>query len=303
MRPLRSPWFLAALPVLPAVLLLACGGDDDGGTQPPTTGTVSGTVTSTAGGGVAGVALSLQRTGSTTRNAQTGADGGYSFTSVETGSWTLTVAEPAGFTLNGSASVAVTVTGGQTTTRDFSLTPDPTTGSIAVSVEADGSARAGVTVRLFTSGGATPIETGTTGNAGVATFGDLAPGGYDVEIEVPTGLVLADGEDDRKPVTVTAGQTAQVSFDLESEQSSIVEVLLNAASFSPADVTIDVGQTIRWRNATPTAHTITPDGHSEWNEQNITQQDQTFQHTFNDAGDFPYECTIHNGMTGIIRVE
>jgi plastocyanin len=30
---------------------------------------------------------------------------------------------------------------------------------------------------------------------------------------------------------------------------------------------------------------------------------ESFSHTFPVAGNFPYECTVHPGMTGVVRVE
>ena len=179
--------------------------------------------------------------------------------------------------------------------------PDPS--QIRVTVQTDGAADAGVTARLFASGGTSALAQAVTNSNGQATFTGLDAGSYDVGIEVPADLELSAGESARKSVTVAAGATANVTFQLESlEAGNVTVVTLNAASFSPSTVTIEVGEAVRWVNGQAIAHTITPDGHTEWADQSVSASGETFQHTFNTAGSFPYLCTIHAGMTGTVNV-
>jgi plastocyanin len=177
-------------------------------------------------------------------------------------------------------------------------TPD-TTGDIRVSVTADGSGVAGVTVNI--SG--TASGTQTTGSDGSTTFGDLEPGDYDVAITVPDGHVLDTGESDTQSVTVVAGETADADFGLVEEgEEGVQEINLLASSFSPSTVDVPVGTVVRWVNTQAITHTITPDGHTEWGEQSITQDGQEFEHTFDTAGTYEYLCTVHAGMTGTVTV-
>ena len=182
---------------------------------------------------------------------------------------------------------------------------DPT--QIRVTVRADGAAEAGITVRLFAPGGTTALEQGTTNASGQITFTDLNPDLYDdayeVEVVVPEGLEVEDGAAARRGVTVTAGQTTSIAFNLITPIPDNVRVVtLQASSFSPSAVTIDVGMKIRWVNGAAVTHTITPDGHSQWSSQTVTADGQTFEHTFNNTGVFPYLCQFHAGMTGTITV-
>lgn len=87
-------------------------------------------------------------------------------------------------------------------------------------------------------------------------------------------------------------------------QSGLVEIDLLAQSFSPAQVEIEPGTTVRWTNTSATEHTITPTGHEEWNRVVMTTSGQTFEHTFDEVGEFPYHCEPHQavGMVGEIRV-
>jgi plastocyanin len=79
--------------------------------------------------------------------------------------------------------------------------------------------------------------------------------------------------------------------------------------FAPNDLTINVGDTVRWTwafsfhstTSTTVQNGCNPSG--IW-DSGIKNQGDTFEFTFDDVGNFPYKCTPHcsMGMTGIIRV-
>jgi plastocyanin len=180
------------------------------------------------------------------------------------------------------------------------------TAAIRAQVTQDGSGVSGVMVRLYAAGGTSAQSSQTTGTDGSATFSSLSSGTYDVEVEVPAGSELAEGAA-RRAVTAQAGSTATVTFALTSAvDGEIVEVLATGGlTFSPSDLTIERGTTVRWRNQAAMLHTITPDGHSEWLEGSVTAAGDIFTHTFNTAGTFPYFCAPHvaQGMTGVVTVQ
>lgn len=94
--------------------------------------------------------------------------------------------------------------------------------------------------------------------------------------------------------------------NLNSTSEELVEVLLTADNtFSPADISISPGTTVRWRNTTDNLHTITPDGHTEWASVALTQAGQIFEHTFEKPGYYPYYCQVDRdlGMTGSVTVK
>jgi plastocyanin len=196
--------------------------------------------------------------------------------------------------------------GGSDNGGNGGTTDPPTTGTIRATVTADGAARPGVTTRLFAGGGSTVTATQTTGTDGGTSFTNVPAGTHDVEIEVPDGHSLAEGEEARQSVDVTAGATADVDFELvDNNAGEVVEITLSGTSFSPADVTISPGTTVRWINGDGVDHTVTPDGHNEWSSASLGTQGAVFEHTFDNTGEFPYYCIPHQaqGMTGIIRVE
>ncbi len=184
--------------------------------------------------------------------------------------------------------------------------PEPEEAEIEVAVRVDGSGAAGVAVSLYAVGGGSALSTRQTTSSGTVLFGGLEPGTYEVEVEVPEGHELAEGETARQSVTAPAGGRARVEIDLREVDPGIVEIRLTSSlRFEPSSVTISPGTTVRWVNETDMLHTITPDDHSEWDRQELSSDGQLFTHEFTAAGEFPYFCEPHesSGMTGSITVE
>ena len=78
-------------------------------------------------------------------------------------------------------------------------------------------------------------------------------------------------------------------------------VAIGGFAFSPATITVAVGDTITWTNNDPQTHTATADDAS-WNSGNIAGGGGTKAVTFTTAGTFPYHCAIHSSMTGTVTV-
>jgi plastocyanin len=77
-------------------------------------------------------------------------------------------------------------------------------------------------------------------------------------------------------------------------------VTISDFAFSPRTLTINVGDTVRWRNSDPVAHTATATG-GAFDTGNIDQgESRTVRFTV--AGTYRYICTPHPTMTGTIRV-
>ena len=76
--------------------------------------------------------------------------------------------------------------------------------------------------------------------------------------------------------------------------------------YIPADVTINVGETVTWSNDDTAAHTVTsgmpadgPDGNFD---SSLFMAGDTFSHTFEEAGEFDYYCMVHPWMSGKVQV-
>lgn len=88
------------------------------------------------------------------------------------------------------------------------------------------------------------------------------------------------------------------------DDGDVTEVVLNNFAFSAPTVTIDRGESIRWRNSTATFHTVTPDGHQAFAARQTNAAGQTFETRFDTPGRYRYYCEPHRalGMTGEVVV-
>ena len=78
-------------------------------------------------------------------------------------------------------------------------------------------------------------------------------------------------------------------------------VAITDFEFTPAQITINQGDTVTWTNNGPTPHSATaPNGSFDTG---IFPAGQSRSHTFNDAGTFSYICTPHPQMHGTIVVQ
>jgi len=97
-------------------------------------------------------------------------------------------------------------------------------------------------------------------------------------------------------VVATGGTTG------EQTQQKSYNVVLQNFNFNPQTLTINVGDKVIWRNGDTAQHTVTSDTGSELDSP-LMQIGSTYEHTFNQKGEFDYHCTPHPSMKGKIIVE
>jgi len=104
----------------------------------------------------------------------------------------------------------------------------------------------------------------------------------------PQLLVDEDPEADKKPkpIAIAAASTGVTISDFQ---------------FSPASVTVNVGDTVTWTNNGPTPHSATST--SGVFDTGIMDAGQSGSHTFTEAGTFAYICTPHPNMHGTVVVQ
>lgn len=76
-----------------------------------------------------------------------------------------------------------------------------------------------------------------------------------------------------------------------------VVVVVEDNTFEPREVTVAVGDTVTWRFEGANAHNVVADDF-----ESERMRDGTFEQTFDEAGEFSYECTLHAGMKGTVIV-
>jgi plastocyanin len=91
-----------------------------------------------------------------------------------------------------------------------------------------------------------------------------------------------------------------------SRTTAAVSIPSNASTlgnraYAPAELNVAAGTTVSWTNTDSVAHTSTSDG-AGWDSVAIASGGR-FSFTFQNAGTFPYHCTIHPGMVGRVVVQ
>jgi hypothetical protein len=164
------------------------------------TGTITGTVKSTETGNppISGATITVSGS-SPAISTTSAADGSYTLSNVPAGAQTLNVSK-SGF---GSANVQVTVTAGQTTTQNISLSPSVGTVTGTVLNASNGQPLPGATVSV--SG--TSLTTTTAANGGY-TLSNVPTGSQTLNVSA-TGFISTSDT-----VTVNNGQTATKNFSL-----------------------------------------------------------------------------------------
>ena len=94
---------------------------------------------------------------------------------------------------------------------------------------------------------------------------------------------------------------ARVREELAKKTDNVVVVSMKDKKFDSAKVTIKVGQTVKWVNDDEHDHTVLADDGS-FKSENISAN-ESFSFTFSTAGKYPYTCTYHPRMKGVIIVE
>jgi plastocyanin len=79
-----------------------------------------------------------------------------------------------------------------------------------------------------------------------------------------------------------------------------VGVDISGFAFKPANVNINVGDSVVWTQKDTTSHTSTSDT-GLWDSK-LLSINKTWTNTFTSAGTFPYHCTPHTFMKGSVTV-
>jgi plastocyanin len=100
--------------------------------------------------------------------------------------------------------------------------------------------------------------------------------------------------------TMTGAGNATTSVSIVQGSST-----LTTDAYQPNPVQVSVGSTVTWTNNDAQPHTATsgenatPDGRFD---SSIMAPSATFDHTFTEAGEYPYFCLLHPNMVGTVSV-
>ena len=140
-----------------------------------------------------------------------------------------------------------------------------------------------------------PVDPGDTTGQGNSQDSDK-PGPSDKGGAQPASPAPASAE--AQPAAVPPAAAA--SSAPKARKSASANVTMGDLFFSPASVSIAVGDTVTWRNTGQAPHNATADDGSFATA--TLNNGQSASHTFTQAGTFSYTCTIHPQMKGTVRV-
>ncbi len=106
-----------------------------------------------------------------------------------------------------------------------------------------------------------------------------------------TGTVTA------APDTTVAGETTAPAGDGAGSDA----ITISDFSFGPATTSVPVGTTVTWTNGDPFDHSVVSSDKTTFRSDPLGNGN-TFEFTFDAAGDFAYICGIHPSMQGTITV-
>ncbi|HEV2328732.1 MAG TPA: cupredoxin family copper-binding protein [Verrucomicrobiae bacterium] len=81
--------------------------------------------------------------------------------------------------------------------------------------------------------------------------------------------------------------------------SIVVQVSMKNIQYDPATVEVKKGGAVEWKNEDLVPHTVTS---ASFNSGTIASG-QLWRHTFTNSGNFPYVCTFHPQMKGVVLVK
>ncbi|WP_087012589.1 cupredoxin domain-containing protein [Leucobacter sp. 7(1)] len=94
-----------------------------------------------------------------------------------------------------------------------------------------------------------------------------------------------------------AGKPELVPSDDEAQAAATVRAFDNA--YDPPEVEITANQAVRWDFSGPAEHDVVADDGSFVS---ALQTEGSYTHVFTEPGEYPYDCSVHPEMTGVVRV-
>jgi plastocyanin len=89
--------------------------------------------------------------------------------------------------------------------------------------------------------------------------------------------------------------------DTAGASAADTNVVIDGYAFKAPKVTIATGTAVVWKNNDDDPHTVTADDGS-FDSKGLGQGD-TFRHVFTKPGTYPYHCSAHPYMKGVVVVE
>ena len=112
------------------------------------------------------------------------------------------------------------------------------------------------------------------------------------------GLFLVAG---CAPAATPASPTANPGATPPGPAAGEVDVAIQGFAFSPKELKVAPGATVRWTNKDSAAHTATAKNPAF--DSGSLSQGQNYSYKFAQAGTYEYACTFHANMTATVIVQ
>lgn len=119
------------------------------------------------------------------------------------------------------------------------------------------------------------------------------------------GVLVPRMQSARQPVQPRARTQSpprwSTPLPVEGKEAGTASITLERFMFSPAKITVKRGAIVTWRNLDDAPHTVTGEG-GRGPQSDRLQKGATFSYVFLEEGMFPYFCTPHPFMRGVVEV-
>lgn len=105
-----------------------------------------------------------------------------------------------------------------------------------------------------------------------------------------------------RPAARAAEQPTPAMSPSSPAAPAAARVTIQMSKYSPDRIEIKAGQTVEWINNDVAPHTVTAQDNNAFDSGTI-EPDASWSHTFSEPGTFPYYCTFHPEMKGIVEVK
>jgi len=109
------------------------------------------------------------------------------------------------------------------------------------------------------------------------------------------------GDDETDSANTTPPPT-EATGPATTEAGATITVSMKDIKYEPETVNAKVGQTVKWTNDDPVAHTVTSTGKVKFDSGTVNAGG-TYEQTVKQAGTIDYVCTIHPNQKGKIVVQ
>lgn len=151
-------------------------------------------------------------------------------------------------------------------------------------------------------GAAAPAPTGDEQQPVEPAGAGEEPGGGASDDGVPAATDPGPSGATNEPAATppTTARSGRAGARRGARAAAIRTVAMRNIEFKPRNITIDVGDVVRWRNEDDVPHDAL--GRNNSFETPVIEGGETSQQSFDEGGRYPYFCSIHQGMTGTIQV-